>query len=168
MPWEVTPWVLIKSSELVCLGTLGKASLNLDKLSISFPCRAQHRDKKPKVNTSPVSLCPCQSQEGIRLVTSLPPPGSQEGPITTGVPTAPSLCPLPCSGCVIDGGYSPPYSHASFPGLQTSRANKPGPWTQSVSVLGTQQGKKEHETSIDPLRNDVPSLSYQILFTLQL
>lgn len=35
-------------------------------------------------------------------------------------------------------------------------------------MLGTQQGKKEHETSIDPLRNDVPSLSYQILFTLQL
>lgn len=62
---------------------------------------------------------------------------------------------------------SPP-SHTSFPSLQTSRANKPGPWTQSVSVLGTQQGKEEHETSIDPLRNDVPSLSYQILFTLQL
>lgn len=39
---------------------------------------------------------------------------------------------------------------------------------QSMSELGTQQGKGEYETSIGPLRNDVPSLSYQILFTLQL
>lgn len=146
------------------MGTLGKASLNLDKLSISFPCRA--RDKRPKVNTSPVSLCPCQNQEGIRLVTSLPPLGSQREPYCRWRPRCPFLMPLLC---LCDRqGLQAPRSHASFPGLQTSKANKPGSWTRSVSVLGTQQGKEEHETSIDPLRNDVPSLSYQILFTLQL
>lgn len=106
-PWRALsgcPVSAYKNLEFVCTWMLGKASLNREKLSISFPCRAQQQDKRPKVNTSPVNLCPCQSQEGIRLVTSLHPHESQRGPWSLAYAAFPALA-------VTDGLQPPPLPH---------------------------------------------------------